>query len=255
MGHVNVLVLRAAGTNCDAETAYAFEKAGGKVRTGHVNRLADGSIDLADYQILAIPGGFTYGDDISAGKVLANELAHRTGDAVREFIEADKLVIGICNGFQVLVKMGLLPGRAGRRRVTLTNNDSNRYEDRWVYLRVASTLTPFLTTEEILYMPVAHGEGKFVADDPSTLADLESAGQVTVKYCDENGREAGFPYSPNGSMSSVAGISDPSGRVFGLMPHPERNVEPYHHPRWTRGVAPPEGDGFRVFRNAIVYFS
>jgi len=251
-----VLVLRAAGSNCDVETAYAFERAGGVSRLAHVNRLVDGEVQLPDYQILAVPGGFTYGDDVSAGKILANELRNRVGDAVREFVEAGGLVIGICNGFQVLAKMGILPGwPEGRQVFTLTNNDSNRYEDRWVYLKVSSTKTPFLHDEEILYLPVAHGEGKFVVDEQATLERLKAEGQVVVRYCDEEGRAAGFPYNPNGSSDCVAGVCDPSGRVFGLMPHPERNIESYHHPRWTRGGAPVEGDGFRFFRNAVNYFS
>jgi phosphoribosylformylglycinamidine synthase len=248
--------LRAAGTNCDAETAYAFEAAGATARTVHVNRIADGSVRLSDFQILAIPGGFTYGDDISAGKVLANELSHRVGDAMREFVDGRGLIIGICNGFQVLVKMGLLPGGDGSRQsVTLTNNDSNRYEDRWVYLKVASTKSPFFGQEEILYLPVAHGEGKFIVDEPGTLKRLEASGQVVLKYCDEKGRDAGFPYNPNGSVGGVAGICSPSGKVFGLMPHPERNIEPFHHPRWTRNGTGAEGDGLRVFRNAVSFFS
>ena len=256
MSEVRVLVLRAAGTNCDVETAYAFEKAGATPHLSHVNRLRDGEVGLPGYQILAIPGGFTYGDDISAGKVLANELRNRVGDAVREFVDAGGLVMGICNGFQVLAKMGILPGWAGHKQLfTLTNNDSNRFEDRWVFLSVSSTKTPFLREKEILYLPVAHGEGKFVVDEFATLEQLDDTGQVIVRYCDENGRAAGFPYNPNGSMGSVAGICDPSGRVFGLMPHPERNIEPYHHPRWTRGGSPSEGDGFRFFRNAVSYFS
>lgn len=256
MSVVRILVLRAAGTNCDVETAYAFEKAGGAPDLSHVNRLVDGSVRLSDYQILAIPGGFTYGDDVSAGKILANELRNRVGDAIARFVRSGGLVIGICNGFQVLVKMGILPGWEGARQVaTLTNNDSNKYEDRWVYLKISSTRTPFLREEGMLYLPVAHGEGKFAVSEPATLSRLEAGGQIVLRYCDEHGREAGFPYNPNGSIGSVAGICDPSGRVFGLMPHPERNTEPYHHPRWTRGGCPAEGDGFRFFRNAVRYFS
>jgi len=249
-------VLRAAGTNCDEETAHAFAKAGARVDRVHVNRLAEGQVRLSDYQVLAIPGGFTYGDDISAGKVLANELKYRVGDEVRKFVDAGRLVIGICNGFQVLVKMGILPGwDALRQQATLTSNDSNRYEDRWVHLKVVSTKTPFFREKEIIYLPVAHGEGKFVTDGDQTLKRLESTGQAVLKYCDGDGREGPYPVNPNGSVASIAGISDETGRVFGLMPHPERNIEPWHHPRWTRGEAAAEGDGFRVFRNALSYFS
>ncbi|MHC4713436.1 MAG: phosphoribosylformylglycinamidine synthase I [Planctomycetota bacterium] len=256
MANVKVIVLRAAGTNCDVETAYAFEKAGAEAHRVHVNRIAEGSVRLSDFHILAIPGGFTYGDDIAAGRVLANEMRYRIGDAMRQFVEGDRLVIGICNGFQVLVKMGLLPGYddtpAG---ATLTFNDSNKFEDRWVYLKIESGRTPFLDGEGIIYLPVAHAEGKFVVNDPAVLQRLELSGQIIVKYCDEEGNEeVAYPYNPNGSTAGVAGICDDSGRVFGLMPHPERNVEPYHHPRWTR-TPQTEGDGMRFFTNAVDYFS
>jgi phosphoribosylformylglycinamidine synthase subunit PurQ / glutaminase len=251
-----VLVLRAAGTNCDAETAYAFQKAGAETDFVHINRLAEGSVSLNDYQILAVPGGFTYGDDISAGKVLANELRHRIGEEIRAFVDNDRLVIGICNGFQVLVKMGILPGWGPKQEhVTLTNNDSNRYEDRWIYLRVTSTKSPFLRKNEIIYLPMAHGEGKFVVNEDSTLARLEQQGQVVVKYCDIDGNEGPYPVNPNGSIASVAGICDETGRVLGLMPHPERYVEKHQHPRWTRDGAPEVGDGLRFFRNAVGYFA
>lgn len=256
MAVVRVIVLRAAGTNCDMETAYAFEKAGAKADLVHVNRLAEGSVNLSDYQVLAVPGGFTYGDDISAGAVLANELRLRIGDAMKRFVESDTLVIGICNGFQVLVKMGLLPGWPDEDKcVTLTCNDSNKFEDRWVYLKVASTTSPFLYNEDIIYLPVAHGEGKFVVDGDATLSRLEQNGQIIVKYCDEHGREAGYPGNPNGSTASVAGICSPSGRILGLMPHPERNIEVQHHPRWTRSGGRRQGDGMRFFTNACKYFS
>jgi phosphoribosylformylglycinamidine synthase len=250
------MVLRAAGTNCDAETAYAFEKAGAEVESVHVNRLADGRRRLCDFQILAIPGGFTYGDDVAAGRVLANEMRHRLGDQLREFVDSDRLVLGICNGFQVLVKLGLLPGWEDKPdTATLTFNDSNKFEDRWVHLKVVSTATPFLRREEILYLPVAHGEGKFVVDSQSTLDRLRQSNQVIVEYCSADGGAASYPDNPNGSIDGIAGICGPSGRVFALMPHPERNVEPYHHPRWTRGAIGGQPDGMRFFINALDYFS
>lgn len=253
---VKALILRAAGTNCDVETAYAFEKAGARADRVHVNRLADGGVSLSDYHVLAVPGGFTYGDDIAAGRILGNEMRHRIGDQVRDFVESDRLVMGICNGFQVLVEMGLLPGwDASGGRVSLTANDSNKFEDRWVYLKIVSTATPFLTAEDVIYLPVAHGEGKFVADGEATLDTLEQSGQIIVKYVDADGNSAAYPCNPNGSMADVAGMCSPSGRVFGLMPHPERNVEPYHHPRWTRGEKSGVADGMRFFINAVNYFS
>lgn len=256
MSGISVIVLRAAGTNCDAETAYAFRKAGAETDLVHINRLADGDASLDDYQILAIPGGFTYGDDISAGKILASELLHRVGDQLRRFVDSDRLVIGICNGFQVLVKMGLLPGWEPRQEhVTLTNNDSNRFEDRWINLSIASTKSAFLRENDVIYLPIAHGEGKFVVDSQATLDRLEQGNQVVLKYCSREGAEGCYPINPNGSMGSVAGICDTTGRVFGLMPHPERYVERHHHPRWTREDTPEEGDGLRFFRNSVNYFS
>jgi len=254
--HVRVIVLRAAGTNCDRETVYAFEKAGATVDRVHVNRLAEGSASLMDYQVLAIPGGFTYGDDIAAGRVLANEMNHRVGDQVRSFIDDGRLVIGICNGFQVLVKMGLLPGwEDSPHPVTLTYNDSNKFEDRWVYLKVVASTSPFLRKEEVIYLPVAHGEGKFVVDSDESLERLEEAGQVVLRYCDQDGKQADYPLNPNGSVRSIAGICNADGNVLGLMPHPERNVEPYHHPRWSRAEGAARADGMRFFINAVSHFT
>jgi len=256
VSHVKAAVLRTAGTNCDVETVYALRQAGAEVDSLHVNRLAGGDASLRDYRILVLPGGFTYGDDISAGKVLANELRCRVGDEIRDFVQRDTLVLGICNGFQVLVKMGLLPGWEPRHSgVTITYNDSNRFEDRWVHLKVTATGTPFLRSEEIFDLPVAHGEGKFVCGGDETLSKLEQKGQIVVKYCDSDGSDAPYPYNPNGSTAGIAGICSASGRVFGLMPHPERNVEPYHHPGWTRRTTAAEGAGMRIFRNAVDYFN
>jgi phosphoribosylformylglycinamidine synthase len=256
-----ILVLRAAGTNCDAETAYAFEQAGGEVTVAHVNRLTEKSVALSDFQVLAIPGGFSYGDDIAAGRVLAVELEHRLGDELRGFVERGGLVIGICNGFQVLVKTGVLPGNPGfspGEAVTLTSNDSQKYEDRWVTLEVAETHCVWLRYDEMepeIELPVAHAEGKFVPASAGVLSTLADGNQIVVRYVDPDGGEAAYPQNPNGSVDGVAGITDPTGRVFGLMPHPERYIFRRQHPRWTRGEGRGEGrdggDGSQVFRNAI----
>ncbi len=250
MNKVKALILRAPGMNCDVETAFAFEQAGAEASLVHVNRLIHGEQRLADYQILAIPGGFTYGDDIAAGKVLANELRLRLGEDVLRFVEDGKLILGICNGFQVLVKAGILPrlDGDGAPQLTLTDNDSGRFECRWVYLGVNQE-SPCIFTRgmDSLYVPVAHGEGKFVAE-PEVLAELN----VVVYYTDENGNEnAGYPYNPNGSMENIAGICDSSGRVFALMPHPERHIRGTQHPQWTRRTPKERGDGFQVFLNAV----
>jgi len=248
---VRVVVLRTAGTNCDEETAYAFAKLGAEVERVHVNRLA-GQRRLDRYHILAIPGGFSYGDDIASGKVLANEIRYRMEDDVRRFVKDGKLIIGICNGFQVLVKAGLLPRlREGKIEVTLTVNDRARFEDRWVYLRAQESPCVFVRPEDRFYLPVAHGEGKFAAQK-SVLKEIAAKRLVVVRYVGpDGGARPGYPWNPNGSLDDIAGICDPTGRIFGLMPHPERHVEPTQHPRWTREGLKPEGDGVKVFRNAV----
>lgn len=253
---VRVLVLRAAGSNCDQETAYAFRAVGAQADLVHVNRVVNGNVRLQDYHILAIPGGFTYGDDVSAGKVLANELKYKLGAALVEFHRQGKLIIGICNGFQVLVKAGLLPDvdLEAPQRVTLTHNDSGKFEDRWVYLHVNRSACVFTAGgPEHIYLPVAHAEGKFVTSSQEVLEGLFRHGQVAVQYVHPERRPCTYPWNPNGSVADIAGICDPSGRVFGLMPHPERHFDPTHHPRWTREGLRPEGDGVFIFRNAVNY--
>jgi len=251
---VRVAVLRTAGTNCDYETAWAFERAGARVERVHINRLVEKPGRLGRFHVLAVPGGFSYGDDIASGKLLANEIRYSLESEMRGFMADGGLIIGICNGFQVLVKAGFLPGiRRGKVEATLTFNDSARFEDRWVYLKAESTRCAFVRPGEDMYLPVAHAEGKFVTD-ARVLAELEAKGLVVFRYTDAGGRRgAGYPWNPNGSMADIAGICDPTGRVFGLMPHPERHVEPTQHPRWTREGLKAEGDGARVFRNAVSF--
>ncbi|KPJ52749.1 MAG: phosphoribosylformylglycinamidine synthase [Planctomycetes bacterium DG_58] len=251
-----VCVLRVAGTNCDVETMWAFEKAGAEAVRLHVNRLAERRKLLDSFQILAVPGGFSYGDDIAAGRVQAVELMHRLGNEVRSFVTADKLVIGICNGFQVLVKTGLLPGGESKEQVvTLAANDSNRFEDRWVYLRVETPRSVFISPGQTIYLPVAHAEGKFIPENDEVLEALKGRGQVVFRYVSSDGGEPAYPENPNGSVDDVAGICDPTGRILGMMPHPERHVEGWHHPRWTREGLKDRGDGFQIFRNAVHYFT
>jgi len=256
MPRPKVCVLRVAGTNCDVETQWAFEKAGAEATRLHVNRLAEKRKLLSTFQVLAIPGGFSYGDDIAAGKVQAVELMHRLGDEVREFVAADKLVIGICNGFQVLVKTGLLPGGSGKAQtVTLAANDSNRFEDRWVQLRVETSRSVFISPGQRITLPVAHGEGKFIPANDAALEALRTSGQIVFRYVSPDGTEPGYPDNPNGSVDHVAGICDGTGRILGMMPHPERHVEGWHHPRWTREGLKAKGDGFQMFQNAVHYFT
>lgn len=252
MAKVKVLMLRAPGTNCDFETQVAFEQAGAEVDSALVTELFRGEKRLADYQILVSPGGFTYGDDISAGRILANEIRLRLGQDIQKFVAAGKLILGICNGFQVLVKTGILPGIQGQgnQPVTLASNDSGRFECRWVYLKI-NEKSPCIFTQGMknMYIPVAHGEGKLVAE-PGVVEKLN----VVVQYVDENGdTTAGYPYNPNGSIRNIAGICDDSGRIFALMPHPERFIRWTQHPRWTRETPRKEGDGLRVFTNAVAW--
>jgi len=314
MARPDVLVLRAPGTNCDRETAFAFEQAGARAELIHVNRLLEAPDLCARFQIFCIPGGFSYGDDVAAGRILANQLQHHLAEQLARFQTDGKLILGICNGFQVLIKSGvLLPADAQQGApATLTYNDSGLFEDRWVQLGVSSRKCVFLEGIDRLYLPVAHAEGKFVARDPETLALLEGAGQLVLRYERQDreaetaeaassgaARSAGrgtalagargtggaaasgetacgpaaasgatrapgtlrtkpqvpYPDNPNGSMADVAGVCDATGRVLGLMPHPERHIHPTHHPRWTRGEAGEQGDGMKVFLNAVAYFA
>lgn len=249
------LVLTGYGINTDYETALAFELAGARAERVHLNELIANKGQLHDYHITAIPGGFSFGDDIAAGKVLANKLRLNLKEELLNFIEGGKLLIGICNGFQVLVKMGLLPGINGdnSQQATLTFNDSAKFEDRWVYLKVnPNSKCIFTQGLERLYLPVRNGEGKFVPQD-GILEQLKENEQIVLKYVDEQGAEAGYPWNPNGSVENAAGICDPTGRIFGLMPHPEAYLFRVNHPRWTREELPEEGQGLKIFKNAVRY--
>jgi phosphoribosylformylglycinamidine synthase len=250
-----VLVLRAPGANCDGETQFAFERAGAVAERVHVNRLREKPELLKQYQILVVPGGFAHGDDVAAGKILANQLAHFLGDELRRFRSADKLILGICNGFQAILKAGLLvPPDDEGPVATLAHNGQGRFEDRWIHLQAQPGKCPFLTGIERMHLPIAHGEGRFVCRTEWQLHGLEQAGQVVLRYVDEQGKPGGFPINPNGAQGDVAGLCDTTGRVFGLMPHPERHVLPTQHPHWTRLGLATEGDGFAIFRNAVRYF-
>ena len=256
MAKPRVMVLRAPGTNCDQETAFAFEQAGGTADVLHVNRLLENPRLAREYQILCVPGGFSYGDDVAAGRILGNLFQHHLKDAMTEFKAAGKLILGICNGFQVLIKSGvLLADDEQGTPATLCLNDTGRYEDRWVHLAADGDKCVFLRGVDQLELPVAHAEGKFVARNEGELARLASAGQLVLRYVNPSGAEdVPFPHNPNGSQANVAGICDETGRVLGLMPHPERNIDPTHHPQWTRRRSTAPGDGLKLFQNAVGYF-
>jgi phosphoribosylformylglycinamidine synthase subunit PurQ / glutaminase len=251
-----VCILRTAGTNCDKETAYAFERAGSLPVFVHINRLLERERALSEFQILVIPGGFSYGDDIAAGKILANELKGRLADGVRTLVSKGRLVIGICNGFQVLVKSGFLPGNASlRQEVSLILNDSAKFEARWTYLKKEKGRCVW--TRElaaVIYLPVAHGEGKFVARDQAVQDRLVHNGQVVFRYCDERGNQTdAYPFNPNGSSGNIAGICDETGQILGLMPHPERHVRSHQHPRWSAQGVDGSGDGLDIFKSGVDY--
>lgn len=250
MATAKVLILRSPGTNCDNETAFAFQLAGAVTGLYHINRLIDKTVILADYQILAIPGGFSYGDDIAGGKIQANEIKARLDEDIKRFIENGGLILGICNGFQVLAKTGYLsaPSMAGRQAFTLANNDSGRFECRWIHMLAnPKSNCVFIQGIEKMYLPVAHGEGKVIAD-PEVISGLN----IALRYCDENGEiNANYPVNPNGSMDNIAGIADATGRVFALMPHPERYIRNTQHPAWTRTGTKNFSDGLPIFTNAV----
>lgn len=252
------LVLRAPGTNCDQETAFAFEQAGSSVEYMHINQLMEQPESTKQFQILCVPGGFSYGDDIGAGRVLASQFISRLGECIEQFRAAEKLVLGICNGFQVLIKTGfLVPSDDQGLPVTLTWNDTGRYDCRWVTLRPSASDCVFLRDVEAMYLPVAHAEGRFVVRDKTTLSNLIDSRQLALKYVNPDGSnsQVPWPYNPNGSDQNIAGICDASGHVFGLMPHPERFIDRTQHPRWTRMPENTPADGLKIFENAVTHFA
>ena len=256
----NVLIIRTAGTNCDKESEYAFKTAGAQTYLHHINYIKNKK-DFSDYQILCIPGGFSYGDDLGAGKILSLEFLCWLRDHLADFIKKGGLIIGICNGFQVLVKTGILPDLDFVQKVTLANNDSGGFEDRWVNLKTTDVRRQKLDKKidcvwlrdmpEVISIPVAHGEGKFYADQ-AVLDRIDSNGQAVLRYCDSGGNKCDYPFNPNGSLARIAGITDQTGKVLGLMPHPERCIKIHHSPFWKDKEV--RVDGLKFFENAVDYF-
>jgi phosphoribosylformylglycinamidine synthase len=265
---IRVCVLTGFGLNCDHETAYAFELAGAAARRVHINSLIDGSENLDRFQMLVFIGGFSWGDDHGAGVIQAVRMKTNIGEQIRSFVARGNLVLGICNGFQTLVNLGLLPGFDGdyqTRSVAVTYNDCGRFRDDWVHLKVnAESPCVFTRGLQRLELPIRHGEGKFFAEN-TVIDRLVSGGQVVVQYALADGGPADgrFPFNPNGSLEDIAGICDSTGRVFGLMPHPEAYNHWTNHPDWTRESAryrgkdhaPPPGvtPGIRLLKNGVDY--
>jgi phosphoribosylformylglycinamidine synthase subunit PurQ / glutaminase len=261
MKDVRALVITGFGLNCEAETAYSLGIAGATVEKVHLNDLIDGHVQVERFHILALIGGFSFGDHIGAGTVFANRLRHRLASQLEGYVRSGRLIIGLCNGFQVMVKLGLLPGFRGQyfqRKVSLVGNDSGVFRDAWIHLR-ANPQSPCVFTRgiETVYLPIRHGEGKFVTDNEATLQELLGNHQVALQYVDPETHKPteAFPHNPNGSTAAIAGVCDPTGRIFGMMPHPEAYHTPYHNPHWTRlkvaGRLPAEGAGLRIFRNGV----
>ncbi len=265
-----VLVLTGFGLNCDHETAYAFELAGAVAERAHINALIAGDVSLDDFQILAFGGGFSWGDDHGAGVIQALRLKTNIGEKLLKFVAAQKLIIGICNGFQTLVNLGLLPGIDGDytgRSVALTYNDCGNFRDQWVRVSIDPD-SPCVFTQNLqtLDMPVRHGEGKFYGES-DTLQALTANRQIAMRYALPDGQPAAgaFPHNPNGSLADIAGICDPTGRIFGLMPHPEAYNHVTNHPDWTRKAEKDKragridrgrtGAGIRIFENAVTYLA
>lgn len=260
-----VLVLTGYGINCEEETGFAFELASAKAHIVHINDLIDAHQKLSEYQILAFPGGFSYGDDTGSGNAFALKLKNHLWEKLLDFISGDHLIIGICNGFQILVNLGLLPAidrKYGVREVALTNNNSARYTVRWVDLKVEGN-TPWFSGIENISLPIAHGEGKFFAPK-DVLTKLNEKKLVAARYVKgEICKLQSLKANPNGALENIAAITDESGRILGMMPHPERAVFFTQLPCWTllkekykreKRPVPKEGPGFAIFQNAVKYF-
>ena len=266
MSKPKVLVFSGYGLNCEEETKFAFDEAGGKAEIVHINDLIDGSKKLEQFQVLAFPGGFSYGDDTGSGNAYANKLRNHLWEKIDKFIKGDKLVIGICNGFQIIVNLGLLPALGknyGDRQVALLHNDNARYTVRWVDLKVEECSSTWVKNLPDFFAPIAHGEGKFYASD-KVLKKLNENKQVVFRYtlreiCELQNLDP----NPNGSLEDIAGITDESGKILGLMPHPERAMFFTQFPHWTylkekfkrEGKPIPKfGPGLQIFKNAVNYF-
>jgi len=252
MTNTRAIVLRAAGINCDGETVRALQRAGAAAELVHLERVLQEPARLEDCSLLVLPGGFSYGDDVAAGRVFGFEMRHGLSRELQAFVARGGYVLGVCNGFQVLVESGLLEPVAGARSIALTNNHSARFECRWISLRATPCAASWLDTQTVLPAPIAHGEGRLCLRDEASFARLERNGQIALRYVRADGSPArGYPDNPNGSLADIAGLCDRTGRVLGLMPHPERNLDPWNHPHWTRRPPRAEGEGLAFYRRLV----
>lgn len=262
------LILFGNGINCEGETAHANRLAGFDPELVHIDEFVEKPSLIHGFSFINFPGGFLDGDDLGSARAQAVKWKYQkiagTGrrflDELVKFVEDGKIIIGICNGFQLLIKTGLLPaigGSYGRQSATITSNDSGRFEDRWAYLKVNQFSHCIFTNDmDKIYLPVRHGEGKCIVGSPGDLSDMNEKGHIVLQYADEDwGITMQYPENPNGSTQAIAAICDDTGRVFGLMPHPEAFVHRTQHPRWTRGGVSEEGDGLKIFKNACKYIS
>ncbi len=261
MSKVKVLIITGFGLNCEKETAHAFEQTGAEPIQIHLNDLLESKRSLDEFKILAFIGGFSYGDHLGAGTVFANKIKFNLRNELNQFVKDGKLIIGICNGFQTLTRLGLTPAINNKyfeQQVALTHNDSNVFRDDWVYLK-ANKNSPCVFTKgiDMIRFPIRHGEGKFVAED-DILQEIENKNLDVFHYVNSNGECINeFPVNPNGSIKNIAGVCDETGRIFGLMPHPEAFLSPYNSPDWQKekieGRLPKKGAGTIIFKNAVAF--
>ncbi len=261
------IILTGYGINCEEETAWCFEKTGGEAEIVHINDLIENPNKLENYQILAIPGGFSYGDDTGSGNAYANKIKNNFTEQILSFAKQDKLIIGICNGFQILANTGLVPAvdeKYGERQVALMRNKTARYECRWIHLHAESKKCVWTRDIDLIHLPIAHGEGNFYAE-PEILEKLKANNQIAFKYVHEDGSPANqkFPINPNGALEDIAAVCDPSGRILGMMPHPERFLSFTNEEGWELkkerliregSPLPKDGEGLKIFKNAVQYF-
>ncbi|MBS3767734.1 MAG: phosphoribosylformylglycinamidine synthase subunit PurQ [Candidatus Cloacimonetes bacterium] len=266
MKRVRAIVVAGFGINCEQEMQAAYQKAGAQTDIIHLNDIFNERVSLSDYHIINFPGGFSFGDDLGSGKVMANKMKYKqtkNGDEffkkLKKFVNRGKYILGICNGFQFLVKMGLLPNtmRDLHQEVTLTFNKSGKFEDRWCYLKVnKKTNTPFLKNISMIYLPIRHGEGRLIFANKKIRENIKKNNLNCMSYCNKNGKVTSkYPFNPNGSELNCAALTDKTGRIFGMMPHPEAFLSVYNHPAWTylkrKNRNKEKGDGLRIFENIV----